>query len=299
MGSAYELDGFLSELISGGVDIGGIQKVIRAAEAPFDPMSDDIADTLRVIVATSAISHGVDVEAFNSMAFAGMPSDIAEYIQASSRVGRTHVGFSLLIPTPQARRDRFVVEVHESFHRLLERMISPPAIERWADRAIERTVPSLVQTWLAGVHFQRAFALAPSDKKQAVPFPFSVEHLSRVLEDTAALKDCAAFIAEAIGVSALEGQSANPDYYANLVKQQLGRIRTEAATGNYTGQLSKFWGDPLSGMKRPMSSLRDVDAAGTIRSSTKVTGETFVSSMAFIRNRSARRSASGELDRDE
>lgn len=299
MGSAYELSSFLSELISGGVDIGGIQKVIRAAEAPFDPMADDIADTLRLIVATSAISHGVDVEVFNSMAFAGMPSDIAEYIQASSRVGRTHVGFSLLIPTPQARRDRFVVEVHESFHRLLERMISPPAIERWADRAIERTVPSLVQTWLAGVYFQRAFAAAPSDKKQSVPFPFSVEQLARVLEDTVALKDCVTFIAEAIGVSALEGQSANPEYYADLVKQQLGRIRTEAATGNYTGQLSKFWGDPLSGMKPPMSSLRDVDAAGTIRSSTKVSSESFVASMAFIRNRSARRSASGELDRDE
>src|ERR1700730_5006992 len=89
-------------------------------------MHDDIGGILRGIVATSAISHGVDVEAFNVMAFAGMPSDIAEYIQASSRVGRTHVGFSLLIPTPQTRRDRFVVEVHESFHRLLERMIAPP-----------------------------------------------------------------------------------------------------------------------------------------------------------------------------
>lgn len=39
-----------------------------------------------------------------------IPSDIAEYIQASSRVGRTHVGFSLLVPVPQRYRDRFVLE---------------------------------------------------------------------------------------------------------------------------------------------------------------------------------------------
>ncbi len=100
MGDQYALSEFSMELISGGVDIADIS-VIRRAEARFDPMSDDISTALRGIVATSAISHGVDVEFFNAMAFAGMPSDIAEYIQASSRVGRTHVGFSLLVPTPQ------------------------------------------------------------------------------------------------------------------------------------------------------------------------------------------------------
>src|SRR5277367_5690217 len=109
-----------------------------------------------------------------------MPSDIAEYIQASSRVGRTHVGFSLLVPTPQTRRDRFVVEVHESFHRLLERMIAPPAVERWADRAIERTIPSLVQTWLAGVYFQQEFARAALDRKGDIGLPETVERVDRI-----------------------------------------------------------------------------------------------------------------------
>ena len=94
MGPAYDIEAFRTTLISGGVDIGTIQSVIRDAEAAFDPAADDIAETLRCIVATSAISHGVDVEAFNAMSFAGMPADIAEYIQASSRVGRSHVGFS-------------------------------------------------------------------------------------------------------------------------------------------------------------------------------------------------------------
>ena len=104
MGPEYALSAFQMDLISGGVDIGGIQSVIQRAERAFDPMRDDISGALRGIVATSAISHGVDVETFNAMAFAGMPSDIAEYIQASSRIGRIHVGFSLLVPTPQTRQ---------------------------------------------------------------------------------------------------------------------------------------------------------------------------------------------------
>lgn len=304
MGDDYRLSAFMAELISGGVDIAGIQRVIQAAEAPFDPMADDISEALRVIVATSAISHGVDVEAFNAMAFAGMPSDIAEYIQASSRVGRTHVGFSLLIPTPQTRRDRFVVEVHESFHRLLERMIAPPAIERWADRAIARTVPSLVQTWLAGVQFQRRIVAAPDAEKSLVPLPATVEQLSRILSNPAELADCAAFVSEAVGIHGSEGQPANPEYYADLIAEELRRIEVAASSDQFTGRLGDFWNNRLSGLQRPMTSLRDVDAAGTIRASRvdmhsrRVDDEAVDAAMAFLRNRGARRTAASELDQE-
>lgn len=304
MGDEYRLSGFMTELISGGVDIAGIQRVIRAAEAPFDPLTDDISEALRVIVATSAISHGVDVEEFNAMAFAGMPSDIAEYIQASSRVGRAHVGFSLLIPTPQTRRDRFVVEVHESFHRLLERMIAPPAIERWADRAIARTVPSLVQTWLAGVYFQRRIVSAPNDAKAGVPLPATVEQLGRILSDPSALEDCATFVRDAVGINATEGQPSNPGYYADLVREEIRRIEVAATSDQFTGNLGDFWNNRLSGLQRPMTSLRDVDASGTIRASRvdtqsrRLDDESVDIAMAFLRNRGARRTATSELDQD-
>ena len=73
-----------------------------------------------------SIFEGVDVDEFNMMFFAGMPADIAEYIQASSRVGRAHVGTSVLIPTPQQRRDRYVVEIHDIFHRFLDLDLKGP-----------------------------------------------------------------------------------------------------------------------------------------------------------------------------
>src|SRR5690606_16849956 len=143
----------------------------------------------------------------------------------------------------QTRRDRFVVEVHESFHRLLERMISPPAIERWADRAIERTVPSLLQTWLAGVHVQTKIVTAPDQEKQHVAFPNTVEQLERVLSEPSQLRDCVTFIREAIGIDAPEGGTQNRDYYAGLVSEQLRLITNEASSGRFTGQLDKFWGN--------------------------------------------------------
>ena len=255
MGPEYALSAFQMDLISGGVDIGGIQSVIQRAERAFDPMRDDISGALRGIVATSAISHGVDVETFNAMAFAGMPSDIAEYIQASSRIGRIHVGFSLLVPTPQTRRDRFVVEVHESFHRLLERMIAPPAVERWADRAIDRTIPSLVQMWLAGVRHQERFVAASSEQKSQTMLPTTVEQVERLLRDGRSFDDCVAFVVEAVGIGAATGGPTNPVYYADLVRAAAARIQAVIASGDFTGRLSEFWGNPLSGLQRPMTSL--------------------------------------------
>ena len=160
---------FVTALISGGVTIAEIQEVMQRAEGSvaagqaFPPLGE----SLRNIVATSAISHGVDVDKFNAMFFAGLPSDIAEYIQASSRVGRTHVGFSLLVPTPHSRRDRYVIETHDQFHRFLERMIPPPAVQRWAERAIRRAMPSILQAYLCGLVEQEIFAASGADKSAA------------------------------------------------------------------------------------------------------------------------------------
>lgn len=307
MGAEFLLSDFLMELISGGVDIAGIQSVIRSAERAFDPMVDDISQALRGIVATSAVSHGVDVEAFNAMAFAGMPSDVAEYIQASSRIARTHVGFSLLVPTPQTRRDRFVVEVHESFHRLLERMISPPAIERWADRAITRTIPSLVQMWLAGIRHQEQFVAAPSGQKARTTLPTTVEQIDRAMRDPTSFNDCVSFVAEAVGVRAPTGAPTNPGYYADLVRAAAARIQASVGSGDFTGSLGDFWDNRLTGLPRPMTSLRDVDEAGRIQASNRthrnqpLSWDDVADAMAMIRNRGVshnRRTALSEVDQD-
>ncbi|MGH9198651.1 MAG: helicase-related protein, partial [Acidimicrobiia bacterium] len=60
----------------------------RAAHAPT------------TILATSMVSHGVDVDRLNFMLFYGMPKSNAEYIQSSSRVGRSHVGVVLACLKP-------------------------------------------------------------------------------------------------------------------------------------------------------------------------------------------------------
>lgn len=198
---------------------------MRKAEKQFDPATEDIQDALRMIVATLAVSHGVDVENFNAMFFAGMPTAIDEFIQASSRVGRTHVGFSMLIPTPQNRRDRFIFEVHETFHRFLERMIAPPAIERWADRAVVRVIPSLIQNWLIGKICQEQFvADADPEKKRTRIFSkvSFVRSLVNRMKTAAFVDEAEKYIAGCVGIDAeVGGADAQRQIVSAMVRDRL------------------------------------------------------------------------------
>lgn len=85
---------------------------------------------LRSITATSMISHGVDVDRFNFMLFFGMPRQTAEYIQASSRVGRRLPGISIVCFSPGNERDRSHYHYFQKYHEYLERLVEPPAINR-------------------------------------------------------------------------------------------------------------------------------------------------------------------------
>lgn len=260
---------FASRLISGGIDMKDIQRVMEEAETSFEGLEyPDVSRTIRNIVATSAISHGVDVDRFNSMFFAGLPSDIAEYIQASSRVGRTHVGFVMLLPTPQNRRDRYVVETHDIFHRFLERMIAPPAVERWAENAIKRAMASYVQAW-AMLSEARDF-LAQDDHRKA-----EVGHMDQVSRLASLARRNHLALCEALGdfmlrASGYAGKGASrlgsphyEEFYRALIDKQVDTFVRSIASRETISSLRDYWED-IPAFQKPMTSLRDVDEAGYI-----------------------------------
>jgi len=97
----------------------------------------------RAILATSMISHGVDIDRFNSMVFYGMPRQNAEYIQASSRIGRAHVGIVFSCLHPVRERDQSHYSYFCKFHEFLGQLIEPVAINRWSKFSVNRTLPGL------------------------------------------------------------------------------------------------------------------------------------------------------------
>jgi hypothetical protein len=115
--------------------------VARALEYLEKPKPGEERSTS--VLATQMISHGVDIDRLNAMFFYGMPKQNAEYIQASSRVGRTHVGLVFLCHHPARERDQSHYSLFEKFHQYLGQLVEPVAINRWAKFSINRTLPGL------------------------------------------------------------------------------------------------------------------------------------------------------------
>lgn len=301
-----ELADFDNELISGGVSMQEIQRIMQRAEAklPRGAEVPDIEGQMRSVVATSAISHGVDVDRFNSMFFAGLPSDIAEYIQASSRVGRTHVGFVMLVPTPQSRQDRFVVEAHDMFHRFLERMIAPPAIERWAANALSRVTASVVQAW-AMVEDARAFKEADDDAKASAPNFRYLHTLSRIAKQRRGdLRDrLLAFALGAVGFAGRGtgaiGRPVFAEMYHQLVDRQMDDLVKDLAQRSNQIELADYWESSGHPFKPPMTSLRDVDEAGEIRAAYVTPDGDKIHPSAFLKVMREIRRQRGSADADE
>ncbi len=276
LNAEIEFEEIDTKLITGSVEQGEIQAVVDAAQQRVPPGESfpPLGDVLRSVIATSAISHGVDVDEFNSMFFAGMPSDIAEYIQASSRVGRMHVGFVVLVPTPQRRRDRHIIQVFDIFHRFLERMVQPAAIDRWAEKAVARVFPSLFQAYLTGVVPSRCLIELDDDKKDQTPdFSFIPNVRSELNKrGDSFIKEINAFIELAVGLQggfAPEGE----DYYRRKIDERTrSLLNTWASPVWGSGPMSGYFNAQSDPMKKPMTSLRDVDQGGIIVRSDRDAG---------------------------
>jgi hypothetical protein len=124
--------------LTGGTSTDDVQSTLEHLEKPSDGEAPPDA-----VLATSMVSHGVDIDRLNAMIFYGMPRQNAEYIQASSRVGRSHVGLILTCLHPARERDQSHYSYFGKFHEFLGQLVEPVAINRWAKFSVERTLPGL------------------------------------------------------------------------------------------------------------------------------------------------------------
>jgi hypothetical protein len=90
------------------------------------------------VVATNMISVGIDVSRFNTIIMNSMPRNIAEYIQASSRVARDSYGLVLTVHHPFRARDISHYEKFIEFHEKMYSYVEPISITPFTQKAIER-----------------------------------------------------------------------------------------------------------------------------------------------------------------
>ena len=108
-----------------------------------------------VLLASNMISVGVDIDRLGLMVVSAQPKTSAEYIQATSRVGRTHPGlivevYNWVRPRDISHYERFG-HYHDTFYRHVEATSVTPFSERARDRALPGVLASFVRQDVSGM----------------------------------------------------------------------------------------------------------------------------------------------------
>jgi hypothetical protein len=99
-----------------------------------------------VALATNMISVGLDITRLGLMVVLGQPKAAAEYIQATSRVGRDagKPGLVVTLLNVHKPRDRSHYERFEAFHAAFYRSVEASSVTPFAPRALDRGLPAVV-----------------------------------------------------------------------------------------------------------------------------------------------------------
>ncbi|MDA0892584.1 MAG: DISARM system helicase DrmA, partial [Proteobacteria bacterium] len=117
-------------------------------KAEFDPVTgqyqtnwdDGELRAIDVVLATNMLSVGVDVNRLGVMAVNGQPKGTAEYIQATSRVGRQYPGIVFTVLTWARPRDLSHYETFEHYHATFYKHVEAQSVTPFSPRALDRAL---------------------------------------------------------------------------------------------------------------------------------------------------------------
>ena len=156
-----------------------IPPLLDRLEIPHDPALPPYAkgkagstQPLDVVLATNMVSVGVDIKRLGLMVVGGQPKGTAEYIQATSRVGRNKntpgivcTVYNWARPRDLSHYERFE-HYHATFYQHVEALSVTPFAARAIDRGLSAVLASLIR--LPGSEYNDNKAAGRVDRTRAV-----------------------------------------------------------------------------------------------------------------------------------
>ncbi|MFI4971358.1 MAG: DISARM system helicase DrmA [Hyphomicrobiales bacterium] len=157
------------------IDSWRIPALLKKLDNPFPRGKSDWP--VDVLLATNMISVGVDIDRLGLMAVTGQPKTTAEYIQATSRVGRKHPGLAIVMYNWMGARDLSHYERFQSYHAALYRYVEAISVTPFSSRALDRGLRGV----FAGMN--RLFGLQMAQEPNAENFDPGGAATEDIIED--------------------------------------------------------------------------------------------------------------------
>ncbi|MCO6048374.1 DISARM system helicase DrmA [Mesorhizobium sp. RP14(2022)] len=209
---------------------------VRTATGLLDDESMDVA------LATNMISVGLDITRLGLMVVQGQPKTAAEYIQATSRVGRQSdkPGLVATLLNLHKPRDRTHYESFRTFHASFYRAVEATSVTPFAPRALDRALAALVVA--VGRHLEPG--LSPSEAVAQVSQHASIRaKLAALLRQRA---QCAGILQPTIDRAVRRAEELVDDWEAVAITQTAAGAAFTYDSGSAQRRLLQYPLDPDS-----------------------------------------------------
>lgn len=97
-------------------------------------------DCFDYIMASNMLSVGIDIDRLGVMCVYGQPKSNSEYIQATSRVGRTNPGLVISLYNSMRSRDKSYYEQFGYYHSSFYKYVESTSVTSYSSRAVEKAL---------------------------------------------------------------------------------------------------------------------------------------------------------------